>query len=91
MGLLTQTQKELAWKRLHMEQPYRATDSRGHGLCHMIPGLKHAVACMDYVEPQNDADKELFGRTRLVTKWAERGIVITRTEAEQIMRSRDGV
>jgi len=56
-------------------------------LCHMISNLRHAVEYMDYVKPQNEEDKKMFGRTRILSKWAERGIVITRTDAEEIKRS----
>jgi hypothetical protein len=92
MGLLTDIEKARAWKRLHMEQPYMPTNCRPQdktanaGLVHMRAGLRTG---MD--DPDTEAIpgmKEILGQNRIVCKWIDRKILITRTEAERVLYDR---
>jgi len=94
MGLLNAEQQARAWKRFHMEQPYRPTEARRAdktsqtGLCHMIPGLCQIEKNIKEISMPAEEKREVFGNSLIVLRWAMRGVVITRTEAEQLLNTK---
>jgi len=90
MGLLNAEQQARAWKRFHMEQPYGPTQThRGAGgLYHMIAGLTYVEQSIDSLKMSPEEKRQTFGSGLILAKWARRGVIITRTEAEQILNTK---